>query len=97
MYKGYHYQIGLPNSRPILPEVLFTLDWLTDTLSDIEVTATEVCKVQLGLWFYIETISIFQCFAITNTDAIRIGFLYPPDIASPISFRAVKSLDTRPT
>ena len=52
----------LPNSRPILPEVLFTLDWLTNTFTYIKVTATEVCKVQLCLWFYIETVIVFQMF-----------------------------------
>ena len=40
----------------------------------IEVTATKVCEVQLCLWFYIETISVFQCFAIANTYAVRIRF-----------------------
>ena len=33
-----------------------------------------MCKVQLCLWFYIETVIVFQCFTIANTDAVRIGF-----------------------
>ena len=61
-----------------------------------EVTATEVCKVQLCLWFYIETISRFYSFAVANTELYALDFT-SPDLAWPISLRAVNSLEIRPT